>query len=116
MWDLQIRAYDSMDDALAAFAGEWGEYSEHFKRAIFLIKSSTGEREEAMRTIALNRALDVVLQGTKGLMQSFSSALHSPTLILYSIFVMVPLALVAMLPAAADHRAQGERAGARSTI
>ena len=101
MWDLQIRAYDSMDDALGAFAGEWGEYSEHFKRAIFLIKSSTGEREEAMRTITLNRALDVVLQGTKGLMQSFSSALHSPTLILYSIFVMVPLALVAMLPAAA---------------
>jgi hypothetical protein len=54
-----------------------------------------------MRTITLNRALDVVLQGTKGLMESFSGALHSPTLILYSIFVMVPLALVAMLPAAA---------------
>ena len=100
MWDLQIRAYDSMDDALDAFANG-GEYSEHFKRAIFLIKSSTCEREEAMRTITLNRALDVVLQGTKGLMQSFSSSLHSPTLILYSIFVMVPLALVAMLPAAA---------------
>ena len=101
MWDLQVRAYDSLDDALDTFAGDWGEYSEHFKRAIFLIKSSTGEREEAMRTITLNRALDVVLQGTKALMQSFSSALHSPTLILYSIFVMVPLALVAMLPAAA---------------
>jgi len=51
--------------ALGAFAGEWGEYSEHFKRAIFLIKSSTSEREEAMRTITLNRALDVVLQGTQ---------------------------------------------------
>jgi hypothetical protein len=101
MWDLQVRAYDSLDDALDTFASEWGEYSEHFKRAIFLIKSSTGEREDAMRTITLNRALEVVLNGTKVLMQSFSSALHSPTLILYSIFVMVPLALVAMLPAAA---------------
>ncbi|WP_174591563.1 hypothetical protein [Methanocella conradii] len=101
MWDLQMRAYDSLDMALGAFASEWGGYSEHFKRAVFLIKSATEEREEAMRTIALNRALDVVLQGTKSLMQSFSSALHSPTLILYSIFVMVPLALVAMLPAAA---------------
>jgi hypothetical protein len=101
MWDLQVRAYDSLDMALGAFAEEWGEYSEHFKRAVFLIKSATAEREEAMRTITLNRALDVVLQGTKGLMESFSGALHSPTLILYSIFVMVPLALVAMLPAAA---------------
>ena len=101
MWDLQVRAYDSLDDALDAFAGAWGEYSEHFERALFLIKSSTGERDEALRTITLNRALDVVLQGTKSLMQSFSGALHSPTLVLYSIFVMVPLALVAMLPAAA---------------
>jgi hypothetical protein len=101
MWDLQVRAYDSLDMALGAFASEWGGYSEHFKRSIFLIKSAAEEREEAMRTITLNRALDVVLQGTKGLMQSFSSALHSPTLILYSIFVMVPLSLVSMLPAAA---------------
>jgi hypothetical protein len=90
-----------MDMALGAFADEWGGYSEHFKRAIFLIKSATGEREEAMRTITLNRALDVVLQGTRGLMQSFSAELHSPTLVLYSIFVMVPLSMVAMLPAAA---------------
>lgn len=101
MWDLNIRAYDSLDMALGAFAEEWGGYSEHFKRAIFLVKSAADERDEAMRTITLNRALDVVLDGTKGLMQAFSGALHSPTLILYSIFVMVPLALVAMLPAAA---------------
>jgi hypothetical protein len=100
LWDLQIRAYDSLDDALAAFADRCGVYGEHFKRAMFLVKSSTCERDEAMRTIALNRALDVVLNGTKSLMAGFMATLHAPTLILYSIFVMVPLALVAMLPAA----------------
>jgi hypothetical protein len=68
---------------------------------MFLVKSSTGERDEAMRTIAPNRALDVVLNGTKTLMAGFMATLHAPTLVLYSIFVMVPLALVAMLPAAA---------------
>lgn len=101
MWDMQIRAYDSMDDALSSFAGRWGGYSDHFRRAVFIIKSSTCERDEAMRTISLNRALEVVLLGTKSLMSDFSARLHAPTLILYSIFVMVPLALVAMLPAAA---------------
>ncbi|MCD1295445.1 hypothetical protein CUJ83_10585 [Methanocella sp. CWC-04] len=101
MWDIQMRAYDSIDDALTAFAGNWGSYSEHFKRSIFLIKSSTCEKSEAMRTISLNRSLEVVLSGTKGLMEKFSGSLHSPTLILYSIFVMIPLAMVAMLPAAA---------------
>lgn len=101
LWDLQIRAYDSLDEALAAFADRCGIYGEHFKRAMFLVKSSTCERDEAMRTIALNRALDVVLNGTKMLMAGFMATLHAPTLILYSILVMVPLALVAMLPAAA---------------
>ncbi|HEY3273288.1 MAG TPA: hypothetical protein VGJ92_05975 [Methanocella sp.] len=101
LWDLEIRAYDSLDEALAAFADRCGIYGEHFKRAMFLVKSSTCERDEAMRTIALNRALDVVLNGTKTLMAGFMATLHAPTLILYSIFVMVPLALVAMLPAAA---------------
>lgn len=101
MWDLQIRAYDSLDEALAAFADRCGAYGDHFKRAMFIVKSSTCERDEAMRTIALNRALDVVLNGTKSLMSGFTATLHAPTLILYSIFVMVPLALVAMLPAAA---------------
>ncbi|HUL61961.1 MAG TPA: hypothetical protein VLT35_02770 [Methanocella sp.] len=101
MWDLQIRAYDSLDEALAAFADRCGAYGEHFKRAMFVVKSSTGERDEAMRTIALNRALDIVLNGTRSIMAGFMATLHAPTLILYSIFVMVPLALVAMLPAAA---------------
>lgn len=101
MWDLQIRAYDSMDEALASFAGHWGGCSDHLRRALFIIKSSTCEKDAAMRTISLNRALQVVLDGTRSLMSTFSSSLHSPTLILYSIFVMVPLALVAMLPAAA---------------
>ncbi|RPI94552.1 MAG: hypothetical protein EHM39_12215, partial [Chloroflexi bacterium] len=101
MWDMQIRAYDSLDEALAAFADQCGAYGDHFKRAMFVVKSSTCERDEAMRTIALNRALDIVLNGTKTLMSGFMATLHAPTLILYSIFVMVPLALVAMLPAAA---------------
>lgn len=101
MWDLQIRAYDGMDDALEALARQGGDFSDHFKRSLFIIKSSASERDVAMRTISLNRALQVVLDGTRSLMSTFSSTLHSPTLILYSIFVMVPLALVAMLPAAA---------------
>jgi hypothetical protein len=100
MWDLQIRAYDGMDEALESLARQCGGTGDHFKRSLFVIKSSAGERDVAMRTISLNRALQVVLDGTRSLMSSYSSTLHAPTLILYSIFVMVPLALVAMLPAA----------------
>lgn len=100
MWDMQFRVHSNIDDAISSFASQWGEWSSHFKRSIHLVRSSLGEPDEAQRIITLNRALDVVLEGTKNIMDDFASRLHAPTTVLYSIGVMIPLALVAMLPAA----------------
>lgn len=99
IWNLQVRVYSGIDDALLDFAEMWGKNSEHFKRSLHLIKSSISEPDEAQRIIALNRALDIVLDGTKELMEQFAAKLKSPTYILYSIFILIPLALVALLPA-----------------
>ncbi|MDO9517561.1 MAG: hypothetical protein Q7J10_05860 [Methanosarcinaceae archaeon] len=99
MWNLQIRVYSSMDDAVVDFANLWGKDSEYFKRALHLIKSSTSEPDDAQRIITLNRALDIVLDGTKVLMDGFAAKLKTPTYVLYSIFILIPLALVALLPA-----------------
>ncbi|MGM0770898.1 MAG: hypothetical protein ACQESU_04735 [Halobacteriota archaeon] len=99
LWNLQVRMYSSMDDALLDFAQMWGKNSEHFKRSLHLIKSSTSEPDEAQRVFTLNRALDIVLDGTKEMMEQYAVRLKTPTYILYSIFILIPLALVAMLPA-----------------
>ncbi|WP_440952489.1 hypothetical protein [Methanococcoides sp. FTZ1] len=99
LWNLQVRMYSSMDDALLDFAQMWGKNSEHFKRSLHLIKSSTSEPDEAQRVITLNRALDIVLDGTKEMMEQYAVRLKTPTYILYSIFILIPLALVALLPA-----------------
>jgi Flp pilus assembly protein TadB len=40
-WDLKLRIYSSMDEALLSFADLWGRNSEYFKRSLHLIKSST---------------------------------------------------------------------------
>ncbi len=99
LWNLHVREYRGMDDATLEFANIWGKNSEYFKRALHLIKSSTSEPDEAQRMITLNRALDIVLENTKKLMENFASRLKSPTYILYSIFILIPLALVALMPA-----------------
>ncbi|MGP8329111.1 MAG: hypothetical protein ACT6FF_02170 [Methanosarcinaceae archaeon] len=101
MWNLQIRVYSSMDDAVVDFANLWGKDSEYFKRSLHLIKSSTSEPDDAQRIITLNRSLDIVLDGTKVLMDGFAAKLKIPTYVLYSIFILIPLALVALLPAVA---------------
>ena len=99
IWDIHIRTYSSIDDALIAFANQWGKNSEYFKRSLHLVKSSVNEADEAQRIITLNKSLDIVLEGTKTMMDSFSSRLRTPTYVLYSIFILIPLALVALIPA-----------------
>jgi Flp pilus assembly protein TadB len=99
IWDLNLRIYSNMDDALLSFADLWGRNSEYFKRSLHLIKSSTAEPDEAQRIITLNRALDISLEGTESLMDSFAAKLKAPSYVLYSIFILIPLALVALLPA-----------------
>ena len=101
MWDLEVRIHGSIDDAITHFANLWGKWSDYLKRALHLVRSAVHERSESERTLTLDRSLDVVLEGTKSTMIEFSSKLHQPTLVIYSIGVMIPLALVAMAPAAA---------------
>lgn len=100
LWDMEIRVYHGIDDALTSFTNYWGKWSDHFKRSLHLIRSSIHEPEEAQRTITLNRALDVGLEGTRELMNQFANKLHQPTMFIYSIGIMIPLSIIAMLPAA----------------
>jgi len=99
LWDLEIRVYRSIDDAITAFANLWGKWSDYLKRALHLLRSAVREKSESERTITLDRSLDIVLDGTKSTMLSFANKLHQPTLVIYSIGVMIPLALIAMTPA-----------------
>jgi Flp pilus assembly protein TadB len=99
IWDMHVRVYTDIDDALIAFANQWGKNSEYFKRALYLVKSSTNEPDEAQRVMTLNKSLDIVLEGTRHMMEGFAARLKSPTYVLYSIFILIPLALVALLPA-----------------
>ncbi|WP_340820570.1 hypothetical protein [Methanolobus sp. WCC4] len=99
IWNLHVREYKGIDDAILEFSNIWGKDSEYFKRALHLIKSSTSEPDEAQRIITLNRSLDLVLESTRNLMDTFASKLKTPTYVLYSVFILIPLALVALMPA-----------------
>ncbi|HEC88771.1 MAG TPA: hypothetical protein ENI52_05595, partial [Thermoplasmata archaeon] len=101
MWDLEIKVHNSIDDALTFFANVWGKWSEYLKRSIYLIRSAIHEEGESERIITLDRSLDIVLEGTKSTMIDFVNKMHQPVLAIYSFGVMIPLALVAILPAVA---------------
>ncbi|HEC77010.1 MAG TPA: hypothetical protein ENI33_07125 [Thermoplasmatales archaeon] len=101
MWDLEIKVHNSIDNALTFFANVWGRWNEYLKRSIYLIRSAIHERSESERMATLDRGLDIVLEGTKSTMVDFVNKMHQPVLAIYSFGVMIPLALVAILPAVA---------------
>ena len=100
LWDMEIRVYHGIHDGLTYFADQWGQWSDHFKRSLHLIRSSIDESDESQRMITLNKALDVGLEGTRDVMHEYAERLHQPTLVIYSIGIMIPLAIIAMLPTA----------------
>ena len=98
LWNAGLRAYMSVDEALLKFADSWGKWCDDLKRSLHLIRSSVLERSEARRLSVLDKALDISLQGMRERMQGFAAGLYLPTLIIYSIGVLLPLVLVAVLP------------------
>jgi Flp pilus assembly protein TadB len=93
-----LRAHPEVGEALSSFAERWGKWCEDLKRSIYLLRSSVSERAEAARLQTLDRALELSLRGARDRMRDFAAGLHLPTLLIYSMGVLLPLVLVAILP------------------
>jgi len=92
------RAEGTPRSGLSAFADEWGEPFPALSQALTRVERAAlvtaAEREEM-----LDRARRVILEGTRDEMAAFAADLRSPATALYAFGVLLPLALVALLPA-----------------
>lgn len=82
---------------LLSFADEWSEQFPALRRSAHLLATAqdapTGER---VRT--LDRSLTAILDGTRNQMASFTSAIRGPTTGLFAFGIMLPLALISLVP------------------
>jgi len=92
-----LREYSSAGEALEKFGECWGRWREDLKRSLDLLRGSSSERGEG-RVRSLDRALDTCLSATSELAKGFASQLHLPTLMLYTLGVLLPLVLLAAMP------------------
>ncbi|WP_101296260.1 type II secretion system protein [Halegenticoccus soli] len=81
------------------FATEWADWFPALDRATSLLVASA-EAPAAERGRTLDRALSAVLEGTRDRMTAFAAAVRGPATGLYAFGVLLPLALVGVLPAA----------------
>ncbi len=93
------RARGTGRSGLVAFGDAWKELFPSLRRACNLV-AAAGSTTESDRERLLDRALAVVLDGTREQMQTFASRIRTPTTALYAFGVLLPTALIALLPAA----------------
>lgn len=84
---------------LAAFGEAWADLFPSLRRSCALIEAA-GSTPERDRDRLLDRALAATLDGTRNKMQRFAVEIRAPATALYAFGVLLPTALVALLPAA----------------
>jgi len=83
---------------LSDFGDAWADLFPSLRRSCALI-SAAGDAPARDRDRLLDRALTVVMDGTRDQMQSFAAQVRTPATALYAFGVLLPTALVALLPA-----------------
>jgi Flp pilus assembly protein TadB len=98
LWDVYLRKHHSIEDAFVQFSYDWGDWNEDFKRALYAIRSAELEKTREGLDRGLDKASEIILTGTKRRMEQYAASLSGPTFILFSMGIVLPMILGAMLP------------------
>ncbi|MWG35428.1 type II secretion system protein [Halomarina oriensis] len=93
------RARGTPASGLGAWGDRWGERFPALRRAASLVEAA-GRAPAGDRSRTLDRAMRAILDGAGDRTAAAAAALHGPVTALYAFGVLLPLALVAVLPAA----------------
>ncbi|WP_440766807.1 secretion system protein [Natronorubrum sp. DTA7] len=92
------RSIGTADTGLLSFAEEWAEWFPALRRSSHLLATAQ-DAPQGERARTLDRALSAVLTGTRNQMAEFTAAIRAPTTALFAFGIMIPLALIALVPA-----------------
>lgn len=98
VWDVEVQKFDSLKDSLERYLASWQKYNPEFVESFHLIESSLYESSEERRLGVLDKALDVMLDGTKEKMLHYVQSLKSPITTLHMLGVVLPLLGLVVLP------------------
>lgn len=98
LWRVTTREVGTVEESLVTFAYEWGEQDEDFKRAIYIIIGAGLEATDAARGVALDKATDVAVQGTRRKAEAFAASLSGPATTFFALCVILPVIVGTMLP------------------
>src|SRR3989344_3979429 len=98
LWDVETKTYSSVTDALNDYAQTWKDWDPQFVDSLRLIETSLYEGNLQRKKEILDKALQVILEGTQDKMLGFAHKLKSPLeslhmlgLIIFSVVGALPI-------------------------
>jgi len=97
-WNLETRRTNTITESLDIYLEGWRKYNMEFVNSIHLIESSLFEPTDKKRLEILDRALDVILNGTYERMLDYAHEIRNPITNLYMLGIILPILALIILP------------------
>jgi len=97
-WDVEVGRYTTIKESLDLYLAKWRDYNQEFVTAFHLIESSLYEPSEDRRLQLLDKAIEVILEGTYEKMMHYAQDLKSPITILHMLGVILPILGLVVFP------------------
>ncbi|OGY44148.1 MAG: hypothetical protein A2729_02495, partial [Candidatus Buchananbacteria bacterium RIFCSPHIGHO2_01_FULL_39_14] len=107
LWDVETQKYSTIRDSANAYLNQWKEWDREFVESFHLVESSLFEPSEERRLTLLDKALDVILNGTYENMLHYAHELKSPMTMLHMLGVILPILGLVILPLVVSFMAGG---------
>ena len=97
-WDIESAKYSNVKEALDAYLETWRDHNLEFVNSFHLVESSLFEPSEDRRLQLLDKALEVILEGTYEKMLHYAQDLKNPITMLHMLGVILPILGLVIFP------------------
>lgn len=100
VWNLETGKFDNIKDSIEEYLKDWKKTNMEFVESMHLIMGSLYESSEERRVEALDKSLNVILEGTYEKMMKYAHELKSPITMITMLGVILPILTLVIAPLA----------------
>ena len=97
-WNIETGKFSTIKESLDNYLERWREHNLEFINSFHLITSSLYEPSEERRITLLDKAMDVILEGTYDKMLRYAHELNNPITMLHMLGVVLPILGLVIFP------------------
>src|SRR3989344_3340822 len=97
-WDIETEKFTTITESLNHYLESWKKWNLEFVEAFHLIQGSLYETAESRRLELLDKALDVMVEGTYDKMLHFAHNLKNPITMLHMLGIILPILGLVIFP------------------